>query len=123
MDSSKPIPETIDQYISLYPQEVQEKLQTIRRVIQEEAPEAKEKIAYAIPTFTFHGNLVHFAGYKNHIGFYPAPSGIEQFPELQQYKTGKGTIQFPVEEELPLDLIRKVVRFRVQENLAPRKKK
>lgn len=109
---------TIDEYIMQFPTEVQEKLKTLRKVIKEAAPEAEEKISYKMPTFTLHGNLVHFAGYKNHIGFYPAPSGIEAFKEeLSKYKGAKGSVQFPIKEPLPYELIIKIVEYRVIENM------
>ena len=108
----------IDQYISGFPKEVQIILEQIRAAIRQEAPEAEETIKYAIPTYVLHGNLVHFAGYKNHIGFYPAPSGIEEFKaELSVYKGAKGSIQFPLNKPMPLDLITRIVKFRVKENL------
>ena len=111
-------PANIDEYIALYPPNVQKILQKLRLIIREEAPEAKETISYQIPTFTLNGNLVHFAAFKNHIGFYPAPSGLAEFnDELSVYKSGKGSIQFPIDKKLPLDLIIKIVKFRVNENL------
>ncbi|ETT64665.1 DUF1801 domain-containing protein [Paenibacillus sp. FSL H8-0457] len=109
---------SIDEYISSCAPEVQEILQKLRRVIQETAPHAKEKISYQMPTFDLHGNLVHFAAFKKHIGFYPAPSGIEAFQdELKEYHTSKGTLQFPIDQPLPYDLIRRIVQYRVQQNL------
>jgi uncharacterized protein YdhG (YjbR/CyaY superfamily) len=109
----------IDDFIARYPEAVQEILQKIRSIIKETAPGAQEAIKYGIPTFVFHGNLVHFSAYQNHIGFYPAPTGIEQFKEeLSPYLAGKGTIQFPLGQPIPYDLIRKIVEFRVNENLA-----
>lgn len=107
----------IDEYIALYPKDVQEKLQKIRRVIQDEAPDAVEAISYQIPTFKLHGkNLVHFAAFKDHLSFFPTSSPIEVFKdELAHYKIAKGTIQFPIGQPIPFDLIRKIVRFRVQE--------
>ncbi len=114
----------IDEYIAAYPANVQELLQTMRTTIQQAAPDATEAITYAIPTFKLNGNLVHFAGYKNHIGFYPAPMGIEAFKEeTAQYEAGKGTLQFPIDKPLPLDLIKRIVKFRVEKNLAKPKKK
>jgi len=114
----------IDEYIAGYPDDVQELLQTIRATIKAAAPDAKEAIKYAIPTFTLNGNLVHFGGYKNHIGFYPAPMGIEAFAaETKVYETGKGTLQFPIDKPLPLDLISRIVKFRVEKNLEKAKKK
>lgn len=110
---------TIDEYISVFPEDVQKILQMIRATIQKAAPEAKEAIKYAIPTFVLKGNLVHFAAYKNHIGFYPAPSGLQAFKEeLSGYKGAKGSVQFPIDQPLPLDLIAKIVEFRVKENLS-----
>jgi uncharacterized protein YdhG (YjbR/CyaY superfamily) len=114
-----PIVETIDQYIAGFPEDIQPKLDQMRAIIVKAAPNAKEAIKYAMPTFTLQGNLVHFAGYKNHIGFYPAPSGIETFKkDLAIYKTSKGAIQFPLDKPLPVALITKIVRFRVKESIA-----
>jgi len=111
------IPATIDEYIASFPVEVQQKLQQIRAVIQSAAPEALEKISYQIPTFYFNGNLVHFAVQKHHIGFYPAPSGIDRFKEeLLPYKTSKGAVQFPLDKPIPFGLIRKITAYRYQEN-------
>ena len=115
---------TIDEYIGTFPANVQDTLQKLRQTIGRAAPGAKETISYQIPTFTLEGNLVHFAGFKNHIGFYPASSGIEAFKkELSRYKGAKGSVQFPINEPLPLALISKIVKFRVKENLAGKKKK
>lgn len=115
---------TISEYIATFPVEIRNRLQAIRELIQDSAPQALEKISYAMPTFTLNGNLVHFAAFKNHIGFYPVPTGIEAFKkELSKYKMGKGSIQFPHTEPLPLELIRKIVKFRVSENLAKPVKK
>ncbi|MDF2530483.1 MAG: hypothetical protein K0Q65_64 [Clostridia bacterium] len=117
MEENKIIFNSIDEYILQFSQEVQEILKTLRSVIKESAPDAKEKISYQMPTFDLHGNLVHFAAYKNHIGFYPAPSGIEAFKdELSIYKGAKGSVQFPIEKPLPYELIREIVKFRVAEN-------
>ncbi|RCX20323.1 uncharacterized protein YdhG (YjbR/CyaY superfamily) [Fontibacillus phaseoli] len=128
MENKKTTYESIDEYIANFPAEVQEKLQTLREVIQAAAPEATEKISYQMPTFALHGNLVHFAAFPKHIGFYPDPSGIEAFKEeLSAYKGAKGSVQFPLEKPLPYELISKIVKFRVAENLekaeAKRKKK
>ena len=110
-------PNEVDLYIRAFPEPVREKLEAIRRFIREEAPEAKEVISYRMPTYKLSGNLVHFAGYARHIGFYPAPSAIEAFKaELVIYKNSKGAVQFPIDEALPEDLIRRMVRFRVAEN-------
>ena len=107
----------IDQYIQSFPALFQVRMQEMRKAIQKAAPMAQECINYAMPTFKLHGNLVHFAAYKHHIGFYPAPSGIEAFKaELRPYKTSKGAVQFPIDQPLPLDLITKIVLFRVYEN-------
>ena len=98
--------------------EIQEILETLRKVIKEAAPDAKEKISWEMPTFVFHGNLLHFAAYKNHIGFYPAPSGIVAFKnELSEYKGAKGSVQFPLKKPMPYELISKIVKFRVAENI------
>jgi uncharacterized protein YdhG (YjbR/CyaY superfamily) len=114
----------IDGYISSFPVEVREKLQMLRSVIRSAAPDARETINYQIPTFVLEGNLVHFAAYKKHIGFYPTPSGIEAFKEqLSPYKQSKGAVQFPLDQPLPFDLLRKIVEFRVMENLERAKKK
>ena len=116
---SKLTPATIDDYIAQFPPDIQERLQAIRAVIHDAAPEAVEAISYQMPTFKLHGNLVHFAAYKNHIGFYPAPSGIEAFKDdLAAYQSSKGAIRFPLDKPLPLDLVRLIVLYRVQENTA-----
>lgn len=110
--------ENIDQYIATFPAESQAKMQVLRKTIKKAAPMAEECINYAMPTFKLHGNLVHFAAYKNHIGFYPAPSGIEAFEkELKKFKTSKGAIQFPIDQPIPFELIESIVNFRVKENI------
>jgi uncharacterized protein YdhG (YjbR/CyaY superfamily) len=107
----------IDAYIKSFPVATQEKLMKIRQTIQQAAPNAEEAISYQMPTFKLNGNLVHFAAYKNHIGFYPAPRGIEKFKdELSAYKGAKGSVQFPLDKEIPYDLISRIVQFRVSEN-------
>ena len=105
---------TIDEYIAEFPPETQRVLGEMRALIRELAPEATETISYAIPTFDLGGkHLVHFAGYEKHVGLYPAPSGMEAFKEdLKPYKTGKGSVQFPLDQPLPVDLIRRIVEFR-----------
>lgn len=109
---------TIDEYIASFPANIQSILQKMRQAIHEAAPEATEAISYRMPTFKLNGNLVHFAAFKNHIGFYPSPSGIEQFKtELSPYKWSKGAVQFPLDKQLPLELVKKIVAFRVQEAL------
>jgi len=115
---------TIDEYIAQFPKEVQVLLQKMRTTISKAAPKAEEAIAYGIPTFKLNGNLVHFGGYKNHIGFYPAPSGIEAFKkELAKYEGSKGTIRFPLDKPLPSTLIAQVVKFRVAKNAEKAKEK
>jgi uncharacterized protein YdhG (YjbR/CyaY superfamily) len=109
----------IDRYIETFSPDVQEKLKEIRAIIKEAAPTATEKFSYQMPTFYLEGNLVHFAAYARHIGFYPTPSGIENFQgELDRYKNAKGSVQFPLDEPLPVALIKKIVEFRVEENSA-----
>ena len=109
----------MDEYIAGFPDEVQVKLEKLRATIKAAAPESEEKISYQMPTFALKGNLVHFAAYEHHIGFYPASSGIEQFKaELSIYKGGKGSVQFPLDQPTPYDLIRKIVSFRVKENIS-----
>lgn len=111
--------QSMDEYIARFPPEIQEILAKIRAVIREAAPDATEAIRYEIPTFVLHGNLVHFAAFQNHIGFYPTPAGIEAFQEeLAPYTAGKGTIRFPLDRPIPYDLIRRVVEQRVKESLA-----
>ncbi|MEH7384661.1 DUF1801 domain-containing protein [Bacillus sp. JJ1521] len=117
MEQQTTIPKSIDEYILQYPQEIQEILKTIRQVIKELVPNAEEKISYGMPTFALNGNLVHFAAFKNHIGFYPTSSGINTFKqELSGYKTSKGAVQFPIGKPIPYGLITKIVKFRVDEN-------
>lgn len=114
---------TIDEYIADFPEKIRLKLEQVREAIKKAAPEAEETIKYGMPTFTLNGNLVYFAAFKNHIGFYPVPTGIEAFKkEFSVYKTGKGSVQFPLDQPMPLDLITKVARFRVEENLNKKKK-
>ncbi len=106
---------TIDDYINGFPVDVQEQLQQIRETIKNAAPAASEKISYGMPTFFLNGNLIHFAGYKNHIGLYPAPQGIEAFKEeLSVYKGAKGSVQFPLDKPMPLDLIARITKYRVE---------
>ena len=115
---------TIDEYINAFPEDVQKILNQLRQTIKDAAPEAEETINYQMPTFTLNGNLVHFAAFKNHIGFYPTPAGIEAFrEELAPYKGAKGSVQFPIDQSLPLPLIRKIVEYRVKENLERKPKK
>ena len=124
MIENKNTPRDIDEYIAGFSIEVQEILQQLRTTIRNAAPGAAEKISYQMPTFYLNGNLVHFAAYKNHIGFYPAASGIAAFSkEIEIYKNSKGAVQFPIDKPLPLDLIEKIVKFRVAENFERAKKK
>jgi len=107
----------IDLYISGFPKKTQVLLKQLRKSIQEVLPEAEEVISYGIPTYKLHGNVVHFAAYSNHIGFYPAPSGINAFKnELSTYKSAKGSVQFPIDQPLPLALIKTITAFRADEN-------
>lgn len=116
---SKPAPTTIDEYIARFPPDIQAILQQIRQTVHAAAPEATEKISYQMPTFYLHGNLVHFAAFAHHIGFYPTPTGIEEFAEeLAAYKGAKGSVQFPLDKPIPYDLIRRITLFRVKENVA-----
>lgn len=118
-------PESIDEYIAGFPEDIKGILQEIRTLIQKTIPEATEKISYGMPTFYLNGNLVHFAAYKNHIGFYPTPSGLEAFKEaVSKYKHSKGAVQFPIDKPMPLELIVQIVKYRRLINLGkPVKKK
>jgi uncharacterized protein YdhG (YjbR/CyaY superfamily) len=115
MESKKT--KSIDEYISNFPAEVQERLEAIRQTIRKAAPDAEETIGYGIPTYKLNGkNLVHFGGFKNHIGFYPTPDGIAEFEkDLSKYKGAKGSVQFPLDKPLPSALITKIVKFRMKE--------
>lgn len=118
MQTKQTTPKDIDEYIAGFPKDVQKILEKIRKTIRKVAPDAKEKISYQMPTFTLEGNLVHFAAFKKHIGFYPVPTGIEKFKkELSAYEGGKGSVRFPLDKPIPYDLIGKIVAFRVKENL------
>jgi len=109
--------QTIDEYIASFPRDVQEKLDQVRMTVQEAAPEATETIKYGMPTFMLNGNLVYFAAFKNHIGFYPAPTGVKEFETaLSSYKTGKGSVQFPLDKPMPLKLITRIVKHRIKQN-------
>ncbi|MDR1099705.1 MAG: DUF1801 domain-containing protein [Treponema sp.] len=115
---------TIDEYIAGFEPEIKKTLNELRNFIKSEAPEATEKISYGMPTFYLNGNLVHFAAFKDHYGFFPNPSGIDEFEkELAPYRSGKGTLRFPFDKQIPWDIIRKVVRFRVKENLNKKNKR
>ncbi len=114
----KKIPESIPEYIAGFPEDVQQLLEQVRNAIKKAAPAATEKISYAMPTYYLEGNLVHFAAYKNHIGFYPAPSGLEAFEkDIAKYKHSKGAVQFPIDKPIPLALISRIVKYRVKINL------
>ena len=114
----------IDAYIADFPKTTQKHLKDIRSTIKKLAPQAAEAIKYSMPTFVLNGNLVHFAGYEHHIGFYPAPTGIEAFKkELAPYAQGKGSIQFPLDKPMPLSIISRIVKYRVKQNLAKTKAK
>jgi uncharacterized protein YdhG (YjbR/CyaY superfamily) len=110
---------SIEEYIKIFPKEVQAKLQQIRNLVKKLAPTAVQTISYGMPTFKLNGkNLVHFAGYKNHIGFYPTPSALVTFEkELSVYKTSKGTAQFELDKELPIKLIEEMIKYRIEENI------
>jgi len=128
MRHERATPRTIDEYIGRFPLEVQEALQELRKAIRKAAPNAQETISYQIPAFTLNGSLVYFAAFKNHIGLYPRTTAIKKFKrELSRYEGAKGTVRFPLDKPIPLTLIRKIVKFRVKENLeraeAKRKKR
>jgi uncharacterized protein YdhG (YjbR/CyaY superfamily) len=116
MDSGRNF-QTIDEYIAGFPKEVQQKLESIRKLVRRLAPDAEEKISYQMPTFYLNGNMVYFAAFKNHIGLFPTASGVRQFEkQLTKYKHAKGSIQFPMDEPLPLGLIEKIVNYKVKAN-------
>jgi len=118
MRTDQTAPQNIDEYIAGFPPDVQEILEKIRVTISKASPDAEETIKYQMPTFTLKGNLVHFAAFKKHIGFYPTPTGTETFQEeLSVYKGAKGSVRFPLDRPIPFDLISKIVEFRVKENL------
>ena len=118
METNKDIPKDMDEYIASFPEDVQERLRKVRATIREAAPEAQETIKYGMPTFTLKGNLVSFAVYKQHIGVYPVPAGNDAFGrEIAVYKAEKSTARFPLDQPIPYELIRELVRYRVNENL------
>ena len=118
MRTDQTTPKDIDEYIAGFPDDIQAILQKVRTTIRKAAPAAEETIKYQIPTFTLNGNLVHFAAFKKHIGFYPTPTGIEEFKdELSAYAGAKGSVRFPLDKPIPYDLISRIVNFRVKENL------
>ena len=117
MQDKKSAPTTIDQYVEGFPPEIQVILSKLRAAVKKAAPQATEKISYQMPAFHFNGNLVYFAAFKNHIGFFPTSSGVAAFQkELAKYATSKGTVHFPLDKPLPLDLVKRIVKFRVKEN-------
>ncbi len=116
------VAKTIDEYIARFPEEIAIRLQKVRETIRSVAPDAEEGISYQIPVFKLHGSMVYFAGYRTHIGFYPTSSGIEQFKEeLSGYKIGRGTVRFPLNKEIPYELIARITAFRYAENIAKKK--
>jgi len=124
MKSSASSPAAIDDYIASFPPEVRARLAKVRATIRRHAPGAEERMSYGIPTFFLDGNLVHFAAFARHIGLYPGPSGIAAFQDaLSRYKSAKGSVQFPHDEPLPLDLIADIVKFRVAESTGPKAKR
>jgi uncharacterized protein YdhG (YjbR/CyaY superfamily) len=124
MITGKTAPRNIDEYIAGFPKDIQAILEKVRATIGEAAPDATETISYQMPAFKLHGNLVYFAAFKNHIGFYPMPKGIDVFKdELAAYASGKGSVQFPLNQPIPYDIITKIVKFRAAENLQKAKAK
>ena len=128
MKTESPIPKDIDEYIAGFPADVRERLEKMRAAIKNAAPQAEERISYRMPTFFLNGNLVYFAAFKNHIGFYPGAGAVESFKqELSIYRGAKGSVQLPMDQPIPTDLIERIVKFRIEENLgraeAKRKKK
>ena len=122
MNSDTPTHSTFEEYVSSFPESTQSKLIELRKIILDLLPETTEKISYGMPTFVFKGNRLYFAGYAKHIGFYPGTAAIEAFKiELESYKTSKGTVQFPLNKPFPIDLIKRMVKFRMTENLKSEK--
>ena len=123
MENQKSNYKTVDEYISLFPEHVREKLIQIRKLIREQVPDAKEKISYQMPAFFLNGALVYFGAFSKHIGFYPTASGIAAFEkEFSKYQYSKGAVRFPLNEQIPEDLIKRIILFRVKENLDKKKK-
>jgi len=115
---------SIDEYITAFPKQIQDILQKLRWIIKEAAPQAQETISYQMPAFKLNGILVYFAAFKDHIGFFPTSSGVAAFEkELSEYKTSKGTIRFPLDKQIPFDLVTKIVKYRVNENLQKKRHK
>lgn len=117
MEKTKVIPATVEQYFAAFPPEIKKRMQQLRKTIKAAAPKAEEVISYAMPGYKYFGMLVFFAGYKNHIGFYPGAGGVvEFFKELSSYKSAKGSVQFPHDRPIPFDVITRIVKFRVKQN-------
>ena len=117
MEKTKVVPETVDQYIAAFPADVKKRMQQLRKTIKAGAPNADELISYQMPGYKYFGMLVYFAGYKNHIGFYPGAGGLLEFyKELSSFKSAKGSVQFPHDRPIPYDMISKIVKFRVKQN-------
>lgn len=124
MKEKAPLAKNVDEYISSFEPAIQQRLQQLRKAIKKAAPDAEELISYQMPAYKYHGVLVYFAGYKNHIGFYATPTGHAAFKkELSMYKEGKGSVQFSHDQLLPLNLIGRIVKFRIKENLEREKAK
>ncbi len=122
MSTPKKVFKTIDEYIATFPKNVQSILEELRQAIRESAPKAEEAISYQMPTFKLNGNLVYFAAHKNHIGFYPTSSAVEAFKkELPDYEVSKGTVKFSMNKPIPFNLVKKMVKYRVKENLGKKK--
>ncbi len=118
MEDQKSVPATVDEYIAQFPEDVRQVLNQMRATVKENAPQAEERISYGMPGYFMKGRLVWFGGFKKHVSFFPTTSGIEHFQEeLAGYKQSKGTVQFPLDKPIPYDLIAKIVKFRVEENL------
>jgi uncharacterized protein YdhG (YjbR/CyaY superfamily) len=118
MKNNQPTAKNIDEYIAYFPKDIQKHLQSIRELIAKNAPDAIEKISYGIPTFALHGNLVHFASYQDHLGFYPGPSAIIHFAkELHTYDIAKGTIRLPLDQAIPVKILTKIIQFCVEANI------
>lgn len=113
------MPNNVDEYIATFAEDVQKVLEAVRKKIKKTVPEGGETISYGMPAYNYHGMLVYFAAYKNHIGFYATPAGHKKFEkELANYKQGKGSVQFPLDKPMPIDLIEKIVKFRMKENFS-----
>ncbi len=122
MDRSKKGFKTVDEYVATFPKNIQSILLEMRQIIKESAPQAEEVISYQMPAFKLNGILVYFAAFKNHIGFFPTTSAMEAFKEeISEYETSKGTIRFPLDRPIPFELVRKIVKFRVKQNLNKKK--